>query len=521
MNGAARPGTHMSSRPTTAGEPGDLKGRATVRDDDVVRVVVVGGGISGLSAAWRIAECSVDAEVLVLEAADAVGGKLRVASLAGVSVDVGAEALLARRPEGVELAQAAGLSDALIEPLTTAAAVYAGGTRHPLPSRTMLGVPGDIGALRSSGVLTEGALSIVDSEPSQQPLQPLLDDVAVGELVRTRLGDEVVDRLVEPLLGGVYAGRADQLSLRATMPALAAQLRAGGSLVRAAAAASSGSVGSGGSVSSSSGSSVSSAGSGSRGAASSSGAASSGPVFTSLAGGLGRLPIALAAGGRFAVRTGVTVRAITRTPAGFALDCGPVPRPELLAADAVVVATPPGKAARLLRDVAPAAGAELSTVETASMAIVTLAYRDVRLPAGSGLLVGSGEGHRVKALTLSSQKWPITRDGLTILRASIGRVGDTADLQRDDTDLIALVRNELPALIGVGSEPIDALVTRWGGALPQYAVGHVEKVARVRAAVAAVPGLAVCGATYDGVGIPACIASGQQAAERVLVREGQ
>lgn len=453
-----------------------------------MRVVVVGGGISGLSAAWRIAEY---AEVMVLEAADAVGGKLRTASVAGIPVDVGAEAMLARRPEGVELAKAAGLGDALIEPLTTSAAVYAGGARHPLPARTMLGVPGDVAALRRTGVLSDAAVSIVDSEQSRPPLRPLLDDVAVGPLVRNRLGAEVVDRLVEPLLGGVYAGRADQLSLRATMPALADHLREGGSLVRAAAAVSTDA------------------------------AVTGGPVFASLAGGLGRLPIALAASGRFAVRTGVTVRAVSRTASGFALECGPVPRPELVETDAVVVATPPSKAARLLRDVAPAAGAELSTVDTASVAIVTFAYEDVAPAAGSGLLVGAREGYRVKAVTLSSQKWPISRDGLTVLRASIGRVGETADLQRDDADLIAMVRHELPALIGVDAVPVDALVTRWGGGLPQYAVGHLEIVARIRAAVAAVPGLAVCGATYDGVGIPACIASARRAAERVLAREGQ
>jgi protoporphyrinogen/coproporphyrinogen III oxidase len=278
--------------------------------------------------------------------------------------------------------------------------------------------------------------------------------------------------------------------LQATMPVLAAQLRIGGSLVRAAAVVSGGAGG-------------------------------VGPVFTSLAGGLGRLPIGLAASGHFAVRTGITVRAIRRTPAGFALDCGPVPRPELVEADAVVVAVPPGKAARLLRDVAPAAGAELSTVDTASMAIVTLAYRGVTPPAGSGVLVGTREGYHVKAVTLSSQKWPIAPDGLTILRASVGRVGETADLQHDDAELIALARHELPALIGVDAEPVDALVTRWGGGLPQYAVGHLDKVVRIQEAVAAVPGLAVCGATYGGVGIPACIAAGRQAAQRILARARQ
>ncbi|HEY2983940.1 MAG TPA: protoporphyrinogen oxidase [Jatrophihabitantaceae bacterium] len=449
-----------------------------------MRVVVIGGGISGLAAAWALSD---RADVLVLEASPQVGGKLRVDEVAGLPVDVGAEAMLARRPEGVELARAAGLADSLIAPLTTSARIRAGGASHPMPVRTMLGIPGDVGALRASGVLSDSGLSTVEGEAVGPLMAPLTEDVAVGRFVRDRLGAEVVDRLVEPLLGGVYAGRADELSLRATMPALAARLAAGGASLVAAAGEVTGS------------------------------AQSDAPVFASLAGGLGRLPLALAESGRFGVRTGVTVRAIRRTGTGFALACGPVPASELVEADAVIVATPPAKAARLLSDVAPTAGAELSTVDTASMAIITLAYRDVTLPTGSGLLVASGEGMRVKAVTLSSQKWPGTPDGLAVLRASVGRVGENVDMQRDDDDLIALVRHELRTLIGVDARPIDARVTRWGGGLPQYAVGHVEKVARIRAAVARVPGLAVCGAAYDGVGIPACIAAARLAAGQVLL----
>jgi protoporphyrinogen/coproporphyrinogen III oxidase len=150
------------------------------------------------------------------------------------------------------------------------------------------------------------------------------------------------------------------------------------------------------------------------------------------------------------------------------------------------------------------------------VAIVTFAYRGVHLPDGSGLLVGSKEGFGVKAVTLSSQKWPLDTGGLTLLRASVGRAGENHLLQRDDDDLIALVARELRALIGVTGDPVDAIVTRWGGGLPQYGVGHVERVARVRAAIADVAGLAVCGAAYDGVGIPACIASAYLAADQVL-----
>jgi protoporphyrinogen/coproporphyrinogen III oxidase len=216
------------------------------------------------------------------------------------------------------------------------------------------------------------------------------------------------------------------------------------------------------------------------------------------------------------VRTSTTVRALRRATVGYELECGPAPEPELMHADAVVIATPAAKAALLLRDTVPAAAAELRAIETASMAIVTLAYRDVVPPPGSGLLIGAREGFTVKAVTLSSQKWPMRTGGLVVVRASLGRAGETQVLQREDAELIGLVRHELGPLLGISAEPVDALVTRWGGGLPQYAVGHVERVQRIRQSVAALAGLAVCGASYDGVGVPACIASAHAAADRVV-----
>jgi protoporphyrinogen/coproporphyrinogen III oxidase len=238
-------------------------------------------------------------------------------------------------------------------------------------------------------------------------------------------------------------------------------------------------------------------------------------VFASLSGGLGRLPLALAGSGRFEVRTGVTVRSIRRDGNGFVLDCGAVPMSYELRADRVVVATPAAKSARMLAPLAPDAARELAAIESASVAIVTFAFRNVDLPPGSGLLIGAREGLAVKGVTITSQKWPLATGGLVVLRASVGRAGEAQLLQRPDADLIALVRHELGQLLGITAEPVDTLVTRWGGGLPQYAVGHVERVARIRAAVDAVPGLAICGATFDGVGIPACIASAQAAAKRL------
>ncbi|WP_375502817.1 protoporphyrinogen oxidase [uncultured Jatrophihabitans sp.] len=449
-------------------------------------LVVVGGGISGLTAAWAAAEAGFD--VTVFEASLQVGGKLRTEQVGGVTLDVGAESMLTTRPEALQLIEELGLADQRIAPLTTSARVRAGGRNHALPARTMMGIPSDVEAARASGALSEQALAAIAAEPARDPLPPLTADVAVGALVRDRLGDEVVDRFVEPLLGGVYSGRADALSLRATVPKLAEALADGGSLVEAARAA------------------VTGAGTRAPGA---------GSIFTSLRGGIGRLPGALAGSGRFTVRTSATVRKLVRTPTGFALTVGATPQAECIDADAVIVALPPSKAARLLRGVAPGAAGELHQVDTASSAIVALAFDDIDVPAGSGLLVGAGERLAVKALTLSTNKWPLDAGARTVLRASVGRAGETAALQLPDDALVRLVRHELRPLIGVTAEPIDAVVTRWGGGLPQYDVGHVERIARVRADVAHVPGLAVCGAAFDGVGVPACIASARAAVRAV------
>jgi oxygen-dependent protoporphyrinogen oxidase len=311
--------------------------------------------------------------------------------------------------------------------------------------------------------------------------------------VAERFGPEVVDRLVDPLLGGVYAGHARRISLQAAVPALAERLMSeGGSLLLAARA---------------------NVAAGARDGAGP-------PVFASLAGGLARLTETLAASGDFAVRLGTAVRSIERAEPGFRLAIGPAPAGEQLAADAVVVATPAGKAATLLAGLLPVAAAELAGIETASMAIVTLAFRlplPQSLPAGSGILIPDVEGLASKAMTFSSQKWPGvgTEAGVLLLRASLGRAGEQAQLQRPDEDLVATVRRELTGLTGLAAAPVDSHVQRWGGALPQYAVGHPDRVRRIREAVARVPGLAVCGASYDGVGIPACIRSAHIAADQV------
>ncbi|MFG2311977.1 protoporphyrinogen oxidase [Streptomyces sp. NPDC048566] len=475
-----------------------------MREEDVHtgrgHVVVVGGGIAGLAAAHRLLGRGL--RVTVLEASDRLGGKLLTGEIAGARVDLGAESLLARRPEAVALARETGLGDRLQPPATASAYLWNRGTLRPMPKGHVMGVPGSAGAL--AGVLSEAGLRRVEQD-ADLPRTEIGDDIAVGRYVAARLGREVVDRLVEPLLGGVYAGDAYRISLRLAVPQLYAAARTHTSLtaavreIQAKAAA----------------------------------AQHTGPVFTGIEGGVGRLPLAVAAsvtarGGE--ILTGTPVTELRRTgaeaaaPGGPATGDGPGPRwrivagGRVLAADAVVLAVPAPAAAALLRAEAPAAAAELARVEYASMALVTLAYRgtDAALPDGSGFLVPPVDGHTIKAATFASRKWAWIageNPDLTVLRTSVGRYGETEVLGRPDADLVRVSRHDLRAATGLDAEPVAARVTRWDDGLPQYPVGHHARVARVREHVGRLPGLAVCGAAYDGVGIPACIASANAAVD--------
>jgi protoporphyrinogen/coproporphyrinogen III oxidase len=447
------------------------------------RVVVVGAGIAGLAAALALASDGVD--VTVIESTDRVGGKLGISEVAGVAVDEGAEMFLRRVPEALDLVATLGRSAELVSPRSTAASVWARGSLRPMPARTVMGVPSDPATLR--GVLSRGEVVRVALD-RVLPGAPPGEDVSVGKWVADRVGRAVVERLVDPLLGGVYAGRADELSLAATIPQLPRNKRSLLSAARAVVPA----------------------------------PAASDPVFATVTGGMGSLPPSVAAAIQAAggvVLTGRTVRRIERAEDRWRVVHGPTIDEQIVEADAVIVAVPAAPAARLLADVAPAAATELASIEAASMAIVTTAWRVADAPDtnSSGYLVPAIYRRAVKAVTFASSKWQhLAGSDVVIVRCSIGRYGDVTELQQDDVDLVGAAVLELTTYAGFRGVPVDSRISRWGGGLPQYAVGHLGRVTRIRAAVAAVPGLAVCGATYDGVGVPACIRTGQGAAAAVI-----
>ncbi|RBY86735.1 protoporphyrinogen oxidase [Blastococcus sp. TBT05-19] len=451
------------------------------------RLVVVGAGITGLAAAFEWRRRRPDDEIVVLEAGDRIGGKLHRIQLAGHWYDTGPEAMLARVPEAIALVEALGLGARLVAPATTQASVVLPEGRFPLPAGTVLGVPASTDGL--DGFLSSEGVARVRAEADLPPLA-VDGDVAVGGLLRERLGDEVVDRLVEPLLGGVYAGRADELSLQATMPQLHAHLGEGSVLAAAAAARE--------------------AGTHSRGDV-------DGPVFQTVDEGIGSLPAALVAAARAEVRLRTPAHAVRRTASGFEVSTGQVAAPEVLTADAVLVTAPAGKAARLLGRVAPGAVEPLQGIPYASMAVVAMAFPAQDVEAGSGLLVPPVTGRLVKGVTVSSSKWPHLGGDALLVRSSVGRYCDESELQRTDEDLTAAVVADVADLLELSRpEPVQTAVVRWGGGLPQYLVGHPARVDAIRAAVGEVPGLGIAGAAFGGVGLPACIRDATRAVDALL-----
>ena len=450
-------------------------------------IVVVGAGITGLATAWFLRQHDAQREVVVLDADDRAGGKIRTEPFAGGMAELGPDAFIARVPEGVDLCRAVGLDD-LVAPSASKAFLWTGGRVRPLPDGLVLGLPTELTAVARSGILSARGLVRAGLDVVL-PRQRANGDRSVGSLVRARFGDEVHERLVDPLLGGIHAGDTDVLSVEATAPQLAAAARANRSLLL-----------------------------GLRASAASTATASDRPVFLTPRPGLAALVDRLTAG--LDLRLGTTVTRLDRDGSGWrvALASG-----DVLEASDVVVTTPAYAAADLVRPLSATTADALASIDHASVSLVVMAYaRDAvtRPLDGSGFLVPRREGRLMTACSWASAKWPHWTQGDHVLvRVSAGRFGDDRAMHLDDATLVERLHGELSEAVGLTAAPVATRVARWPRSFPQYAVGHLDRVAAAEAALeAAAPGVVLAGAAYRGVGIPACIAQGASAAARIRQR---
>jgi protoporphyrinogen/coproporphyrinogen III oxidase len=445
------------------------------------RVLVVGGGITGLATAEALVTGG--AEVTVREAAAALGGKIRTSTFAGLAIDEGADAFLARTPEAVELAGRVGLAD-LTAPTDAAAAVWYDGL-HGIPGAIVLGVPAGLGPFVTTRLLSWRGKLRAACEPFL-PRTPTTDDV-LGAYVRRRFGDEVHERLVDALVGSIYATDTDNASL-AAVPQLAELAANGRSLLLSARSA----------------------------RARASRRPATGPLFAAPRDGVGALVEATAAmvrAGGGDVRVSSPVVSVERDDTNWVVDGERY--------DAIALTSPARASAPLLADVAPEAGRLVGRIEHADVIIVTMSVPGgtwpERLRGMSGYLVPKPVQQLVTAASFGSQKWAHWRpaDGSEIVRVSIGRDGLGVD-HLDDDAVVAAAVEEVGRHLAFDLQPSGVRISRWRDAFPQYRPHHLDLVGTIEAALPA--GLVVAGAGYRGIGIPACIRQAGRIAEVLLRR---
>lgn len=477
-------------------------------------VVIVGGGISGLAAAYELATSPSGRplRVSLFEASGRVGGVLRTDRFEGAPLDMAADGFLSRRPEATALARAVGLGDSLRSMGTSGASLFARGRPRKLPEGLALGVPTRLWPVARSGALSAlgvARLALDRVAPMPDSRGPL-PDRALGPLVARRLGREVVDRLVEPMLGGIYAGSVADASTAAIYPLLLEVAKRPGSFMRALGEASRGGVAPGPPARLAERTPMSAS------------------PFYALADGMESLAAATAGAATAhgaAIHLDAPVEAIERSAGGWAVSVGG----RSVHADALILAVPAPKAASILTTIEARAAAVLRSIDHSSVAVVTFLLPSTSVDRslyGTGLLVpratpspGGRSSCLITALTYLSHKWPhLARPGSFLIRASVGRIGDTRFASIDDESLIAQVHTELAGLVGLRATPAASALVRWTDALPQYRVHHLARIAQVRASLDRLAPIELCGAAYNGVGIPACIGSGRSAATRISER---
>jgi len=466
---------------------------------------VIGGGMAGLSAAHDLVADGWQVEVH--DADSHWGGKVWSSPVGDRLVDAGADTFLARAEEGTQLCIELGLESELVSPAAPVPAyIVGGGELHELPPGSMLGVPTDLEALRRSGLISAEGVTRAEVD-LRTGATPIDGDISVGELCRARLGDEITDRLIDPLLGGINASDIDRLSLGAGAPLLAAALTQSPSLINGLIK-----------IRPAAGPTLGTPDPAPAGAMASTGptgavpASISRPVFYGLPGGTARIIDALIESltGRAELNLGSKIIALNELAASV---------------DAVVIATPAFAAAELLQSLSPDAAAELASIDYASvaqvMAEVPLSRLERNLDA-AGILFPRVDGTLMTACTWMSTKWAhYQRPDTALLRMSAGRFGDDRPNRHTDDELIEVLLGELNEIVGVHGAPTATRVQRLSNALPQYTPGHQARVDRIMEAVSVDgPNIRLAGAAYQGIGIPACIASGRGAAQSLINQLG-
>ena len=455
-------------------------------------IAVIGGGITGLSAAFELVGHG--RRVVLFEARSSLGGKIAETVLDGTVIPTGPDAFLARRPEVTVLANEVGLGESLNSPTARSARIYRNGMLHPLPPN-VLGVPATAELATTGLISPEGARIAAERspDPSAKNSASATTDTSVGALIRGELGDEVLEFLVDPLLGGINAGDTDRLSVVSGVPQLDALRNRGGRLIDAAAATLA------------------------EAATRNAEAGEPAPVFHSVEGGLGRLVTQLTehltASGRCELVTGTPAQ-LHRGNDGWAVNG--------VGVDQVISTIPAFAAAALIEDISPNTAQLLSTIDYSSVALtlMTLAPNTIDLdPAISGVLVPRTLGHHVTAISFASHKWPVLAvGGRQVLRVSVGRRTDDRWLELTDDELVAEIERDLTEIFGVEVEATHSEVTRWIRALPQYDVDHDRWLASVDRELGTLEGVHMTGAWRTGLGLPACVAAGRTAARTALDR---
>lgn len=456
------------------------------------RVAIIGGGIAGLSAAFyleRARRNGTPLDWVLLEKSERLGGVIRTELRDSYVLEAGPDSFLTMKPDGAQFCRDVGIADQLISSNDADRKTYivVKGRMVPIPDGLEFMVPTRVMPMATTPLFS-WSTKIGMARELLLRNGAAKEDESVAEFVRRHFGQEMVDRVAEPLLAGVYGGNADQMSVRAVLPRFAEMERESGSLVRASLKARKARVKS---------------------------SATPQPLFTSLKNGVQEMVnAAVAALPAHHVRLRQTVIAVERCGAGWAVKTGERSEPF----DAVIVATPAPAAAALLKSVNSALAAGLRQIQYSSSAAVVMGYdRPIKLPPGHGFLIPRTEGRSMLACTFVHRKFPFRApEGASLLRCfvSSSRVPDLQ--QQSDHWLLSTILTELKELLWIRETPLFAHIYRWDCALPQYSTGHLERVAEMESTLEGIPGLHLIGNSFHGIGIPDCIKSGKRAVEKVL-----